>query len=149
MKKLSALLTFVLLATLTTTAQIKTPVKWSYAAKKINNTEAVVLIKATIQKGWHVYSQNIKPGGPIPTGFTFAKSADYTVVGKTSEPKGISHFEKVFDMDVVYFENAVVFQQKIKLNKSTTNVKGTVEFMVCNDMECLPPDEVNFSIPVK
>lgn len=149
MKKLSALLAFVLITTLTTSAQIKTPVKWSYAAKKLNNNEAMVLIKATIEKGWHVYSQNIKPGGPIPTSFTFAKSADYATVGKTSEPKGISHFEKVFDMDVIYFENAVVFQQKIKLNKPAANVKGTIEFMVCNDKECLPPDEVSFNIPVK
>lgn len=136
-------------STLFASAQIKTPVKWAYAAKKINKNEAVLLIKATIEKGWHIYAQNIKPGGPVPTSFTFAKSADYTPVGKPTEPKGISHFEKVFDMDVVYFENEVVFQQKIKLNKPATSVKGTVEFMVCNDKECLPPDEVNFNIPIK
>jgi hypothetical protein len=34
-------------------AQIETPVKWSYAAKKINSKEAVVFIKATINDGWH------------------------------------------------------------------------------------------------
>jgi len=149
MKKVSAIVAFLLLTTLAISAQIKTPVKWAYAAKKLNNNEAVVLIKATIDKGWHIYSQNIKPGGPIPTSFQFAKSTDYALNGKTAEPKGISHFEKVFDMDVVYFENEVVFQQKIKLNKPTATVKGTLEFMVCNDRECLPPDEVNFSIPIK
>lgn len=52
-------------------------------------------------------------------------------------------------MDVIYFENAVVFQQKVKLNKAATTVKGTIEFMVCNDHECLPPDEINFSVPIK
>lgn len=149
MKKITAFLALLIFSTLAASAQIKTPVKWAYAAKKINNNEAVLLIKATIDKGWHIYSQNLKPGGPVPTSFTFAKSADYTLVGKTAEPKGISHFEKVFDMDVVYFENEVVFQQKVKLNKASTSIKGTVEFMVCNDKECLPPDEVDFTIPIK
>ncbi|GAA4804261.1 hypothetical protein GCM10023231_36660 [Olivibacter ginsenosidimutans] len=150
MKKLSALLmTILMLNVLAVSAQIKTPVKWSYAAKKINDKEAVVLIKASIEKGWHIYSQNIKPGGPVPTSFTFTKSADYAPVGKTAEPKGINHFEKVFDMNVVYFENEAVFQQKVSLNKATTNIKGTIEFMVCNDHECLPPDEISFNVPIK
>lgn len=148
MKKLGILIVFAFF-TSALSAQIKTPVKWAYAAKKINNNEAVLLIKATIDKGWHIYSQNIKPGGPVPTTLTFTTSADYTPIGAATEPKGISHFEKVFDMDVVYFENEVVFQQKVKLNKAATNVKGTIEFMVCNDKECLPPDEVNFNIPIK
>jgi DsbC/DsbD-like thiol-disulfide interchange protein len=52
-------------------------------------------------------------------------------------------------MNVSYFEDEVVFQQKIKLNKATTAVKGSVEFMVCNDKSCLPPAEVTFTIPVK
>ncbi|MNW21061.1 hypothetical protein D3C71_2217640 [compost metagenome] len=52
-------------------------------------------------------------------------------------------------MNVSYFGNQVVFQQKVKLNKATATVKGTVEFMVCNDKQCLPPDEVSFNIPVK
>src|SRR5690606_23388852 len=149
MKKRSIVLTVMLFSFIAVSAQIKTPVKWAYAAKKLNDKEAVVLIKATIEKGWHIYSQHIKPGGPVPTSFTFTKSADYTPIGKTTEPKGISHFEKVFDMDVVYFENAVVFQQKVKLNKPTTTVKGSIEFMVCNDKECLPPDELSFSVPIK
>ena len=52
-------------------------------------------------------------------------------------------------MNVSYFEKAVIFQQKIKLNKAATTAKGKVEFMVCNDRQCLPPEEIEFSIPVK
>jgi hypothetical protein len=48
-------------------AQIHKPVKWTVASKKLNNKEAVVYVKATIQNGWHIYSQNVKDGGPIPT----------------------------------------------------------------------------------
>jgi DsbC/DsbD-like thiol-disulfide interchange protein len=118
-------------------------------AKKTSKNEATIYIKASIDKGWHIYSQNLKPGGPTKTIFTFAPSKDFTLVGKTIEPKAITEYEKVFKMNVSYFEDEVVFQQKIKLNKATTAVKGSVEFMVCNDKSCLPPAEVTFTIPVK
>jgi DsbC/DsbD-like thiol-disulfide interchange protein len=130
-------------------AQLESHVKWAYAAKRTSATEAVVLIKATMDQGWHIYSQNVKEGGPVKTNFTFTKSADFTLIGKPSEPAPITRYEKVFSMNVGYFENSVVFQQKIKLKPGkTTTVKGKLEFMTCNDSKCLPPDEVEFSIPV-
>ncbi|RZK59529.1 MAG: sugar transporter [Pedobacter sp.] len=149
MKKAILILTLMFFSTVGAFAQLENPVSWSYKATKINKTEAIVYLKATIEDDWHIYSQNIKPGGPNKTVFSFAKSKDFTLVGKTTEPKPITKYEKVFKMDVLYFENEVIFQQKIKLAKGTTIVKGKVEFMVCNDKQCLPPSEVTFSIPVK
>ncbi len=130
-------------------AQIVTPVKWSYAAKRISKTDAVVFIKATIDKGWHVYSQTVGEGGPVPTSFSFSPSKEYTLVGKTSEPKPVSKYDKTFSMNVAYFESSVIFQQKVKLKAAQTVVKGKLEYMACNDQKCLPPDEVNFSVAVK
>ncbi len=130
-------------------AQILTPVKWSYAAKKTTKGEAVVLIKATIDAGWHIYSQNIKAGGPVKTSITFSPSKQYMVIGKTIEPAPVTKFEKSFGMNVSYFEKVVVFQQKIKLKAAQTTVKGKIEFMTCNDQKCLPPDDVDFSVVIK
>lgn len=130
-------------------AQILTPVHWSYGAKKISPTEAVVFIKATIDDGWHVYSQTVKDGGPVKTTITFTPSKDYSTIGSTIEPKPISRMEKVFNMEVGFFEKSVIFQQKIKLNTAQTTVKGTLEYMTCNDHQCLPPDDIEFNIPVK
>lgn len=148
MKKYILILLTVLFAG-ATQAQVLEPVKWSYASKRISKTEAVVLIKATLDQGWHIYSQNVADGGPVATSLTFAPSKSFTLVGKTTEPKPINKFEKVFKMNVGYFENSVVFQQRIKIKAGQPVVKGTVEFMACNDEKCLPPDEVSFSIPVK
>jgi len=130
-------------------AQILTPVHWSYAAKKISSTEAVVFLRATIQDGWHIYSQTVKDGGPIKTSFTFTPSSTYTLIGATIEPTPITRNEKVFSMDVSYFEKSVTFQQKIKLTAGQTTVKGTLEYMTCNDSKCLPPDDIDFAIEVK
>jgi hypothetical protein len=120
-------------AALQTQAQILTPVHWSYAAKKISKDEAVVFMKATMDEGWHVYSQTVKDGGPV----------------KTTEPTPVTKYEKVFSMDVSYFEHEVIFQQKIKLKAGQVTVKGTLEYMTCNDHQCLPPEDVEFSIAVK
>jgi hypothetical protein len=148
MKKV-ILTAIVFIISLNARSQILTPVKWSYAAKKLSNNEAVVFIRASIDKGWHIYSQNVADGGPVKTSLSFNPSESFTLNGATAEPKPISKYEKVFSMNVSYFEGTVVFQQKIKLKEAQTNVSGAVRFMVCNDKQCLPPDDVEFNIAVR
>lgn len=149
MKRLTLILSLLFFSSLGAFAQLEDPVSWSTVAKKTSPTEATIYIKATLEDKWHLYSQTTKPGGPTKTVFTFTPSKDYSLIGKTLEPKPISKFEKVFNMNVQYFENEVVFQQKVKLNKGTTVVKAKVEYGVCDDKSCLPPTEVAFSIPIK
>lgn len=135
--------------TLTGRGQILKPVQWSYAAKKISNTTAVVLLKATMKPGWHIYSQHLQAGGPVRTSFTFARSSGYSLIGQTREAKPLTRMESVFHMNVRYFERSVIFQQRIRLKMPGVTVKGTVEYMTCNDKQCLPPEDLAFSIPVK
>lgn len=149
MKKLRVLIGMVTLFISGAYAQIERPVKWSYASKKINEKEAFVFIKATIAKGWHIYSTNLKEGGPVRTSFTFSKSPAYLINGKIVEPKPITRFESSFGMNVSYFENEVIFRQKVGLRKAEPTVRGTLEFMVCNDHKCLPPEDVDFKIVIK
>ncbi|MCE2845749.1 MAG: thioredoxin family protein [Sphingobacteriales bacterium] len=129
-------------------AQIQRPVKWSFKADRKEN-KVTVTLNATIDAGWHVYSQNLPAGGPIPTSFTFTPSADYTLSGKVSEPPSEEIYDANFDMKVRYFGESAVFRQKLdaKTDKAFS-VNGKLEFMVCNDQMCLPPEEVEFSIPV-
>lgn len=149
MKKITLVVSLLFFTSLGAFAQILDPISWSYSAKKTSATEATVYIKAILDQGWHLYSQTVKPGGPTATVFTFPKSKDYTLVGKTIEPKPIVKFEKVFNMSVAFFQDQAIFQQKVKLNKGAKTVKGKVEFGVCNDESCLPPSEVEFNIPIK
>jgi len=149
MKKITLVIAALLAAVTGVSAQILKPVKWQFGAKKISNDEAVVFMKATIDNGWHIYSQHVEEGGPIRTSFTFTPSADFTLVGKPAEPKPKTKREEVFGMDVAYFDKEVVFQQRIKLKKGETTVKGVVEYMACDANQCLPPDEVEFTVAVK
>ncbi|MET1057666.1 MAG: protein-disulfide reductase DsbD N-terminal domain-containing protein [Pedobacter sp.] len=149
MKKIIFLSITLLLLSITAFSQILKPVAWSYAAKRTSPTTATLYLKATIDEGWHLYSQFVKDGGPVKTTFTFPSSKEYTLVGKTIEPRPISRFESTFGMNVGFYEHSVIFQQKIKLSSKSTPVKGTVQFMVCDDKQCLPPEDIDFTITVK
>lgn len=137
-----------LILSLSAQAQILTPVKWSYLAKKTSKTEAILMIRATMDHGWHIYSQTVPDGGPIRTSFSFKPAKTFSLVGTMVEPKPITKFEKTFDMSVSYFEKTVTFQQKIKVSAGKILIKGSVEFATCNDVGCLPPETISFSIPV-
>ena len=148
MRKLILLITILMIG-LNSYGQIEAPVKWSYAAKKISSTGAVVFLKATIEPGWHIYSLNVKEGGPIKTSFTFDKSKDYTLMGKPSEPNPIVKYDNNFKLNLTYFEKEVIFQQKIKLKSADVSIiKGKLEYMTCNDKKCLPPEDLDFAVPL-
>ena len=136
MKKILLLLT--LLVSTVSFSQILDPVDWSTSIEKISETEYDLVIKATIEPKWHLYSQTLDEGGPIATTFTFPESENYTLVGKPTEDEGHSAPEPAFDnMLVKYFENEATFKQRIKLNSTSSfSINAEVEYMVCDDSQC-------------
>lgn len=129
-------------------SQVKNPVQWNFSAKKINSTTYEVYLTANMEDGWHVYSQHTPDGGPIPTTIKFAKNPLLTLSGTAKESgKKEQKFEELFGVDVIQFSDKVVFVQKIEVKgKAKTSLTGSVEFMTCNDQECLPPTTQKFSI---
>lgn len=124
-------------------AQILEPVKWSTSVEKISDTEYNLVSIATIDKGWHLYSQNVPDDGPIPTTFTYAEDG-FQLLENTKEEEGHTVDDPVFEMKIKFFENKAEFKQRIKvLNNELSIVKGEVEFMVCDDARCLPPSYVD------
>lgn len=143
MKKLITLL-LIAFATIAN-AQIHNPVKWKTAVEKINDNEYYLVATASIEAGWKLYGQNIPPNGPVPTSFKYAQTPAFELVGKTEESKPIVKHDKVFDMEIAYFYRQAVFKQRIKLLGEVTSIsiKAEVEFMSCDDSNCLPPDSVD------
>ncbi|MEI6124221.1 MAG: cytochrome c biogenesis protein CcdA [Bacteroidota bacterium] len=140
---------FLIVCISTLQAQILTPINWTFSSNKTSDTEAVLLFTAKIDKGWHLYSQSVPTDGPVPTTFTIEKNKGVQLVGKIAEPKGITENDPVLNMVLKFFANKAVFTQKIKLvTDKPTTVKGSVNFMCCNDVSCLPPNDVSFSIKV-
>ena len=125
-------------------AQILEPVKWSTSVEKVSDTEYQLISKATIESGWHLYSQNVPEDGPIPTSFVYDESnGAFKFIDNTSEEKGQTIDDPVFQMKIKFFEKSAIFVQKIEVLGEETTVNGIVEFMVCDDSRCLPPTEVD------
>lgn len=124
----------------TAKAQVLDPVKWSTSVEKISDTEYDLIAKATIDRGWHLYSQSVPEDGPIPTTFMYDIGKHAELMGNTIEDEGQTVDDPVFNMRIKYFDNVAEFRQRINvLNNELSIVKGEVEFMVCDDMRCLPP----------
>jgi len=133
--------------------QMYNPVKWTTTVEKISDKEFILKAQAKIQSGWHLYGQYIEEGGPSPTAFTFKnQSKKFDLIGKTTEDKGHETVDKIFDMKIKYFEDKALFTQKIKfISDDVSNIAAEVDFMVCDDSNCLPPstEELTFKIPTE
>lgn len=142
------LLFALLLVTTSTFAQIKNPVSWSFSSKKIDATTYEVNLTATLDDDWHIYSQTTPDGGPVATTIEFTKNPLVALQGGAKETGKLEkRFEPLFGVDVKQFSGKVSFVQTVKLKgKVKTTVNGAVEFMTCNDHECLPPAKEKFSI---
>ncbi len=124
--------------------QILNPVKFSYSTVKKGNNQYEVHIKTFVEPRWHIYSIFNPDGGAQPTALTFTNGKP---IGKAKEAgKMKTIFEKVFNVDQKYFETNVDFIQTVKVVPGTKKVSGTIEYMVCNDKQCLPPKAVAFDI---
>jgi len=119
-------------------------VNWEFSYDKLSSS---VLIKGTIDEGWHLYSQKTPANsGPIPVTITFLKNKGLKLIGNCEEkldPHDI--FDENFDSKVYLFENSCLSCQKIRL-KNLYKLNGSVNYMVCDKSRCLPPIEVPFTI---
>ncbi len=125
------------------------PVKWSLEVQEQADGVYALALKATIDKGWYIYSQFIEEeDGPEPTSVEFEEDPNVEMLGKAEEVSDhkVSGFDKVFEMEVTKYKEEVVFLQKIKVADANKPVHGLVYFMTCDDTKCLPPTEVPFKV---
>ena len=146
MKKL-LLIGIVMIIGLSAIAQIKDPVKWKATSKKVGNSYQVILT-ATLPKPWHIYSQFTGRGGPLPTELKFTKNPLLTFDGGVKEVGKLKEeYDTNFDTKVKYFGDKVDFVQMVKVKGNLkTNVNVTIEYMTCDDNQCLPPTKKTFNV---
>jgi hypothetical protein len=120
-------------------AQIHKPVSWHFSATPINSKEVKLAFTANLEDGWHIYSQHLEKGGPLPATFTLQPNNDYKLIKNVDEESTrIKSYDKTFLMDIVWFEKVAVFTQTIRLIEPVTTVRGKIEFMACRNELCLP-----------
>jgi hypothetical protein len=131
-------------------AQSSKQVNWTYSSKKIADKTYEIHMTAVIGGNYHMYAQDAGGDGPIPTTFTFTKSPLLSLDGAVKENgQMVKKFESAWSHDVKYYERTVDFVQVVKLKSNVkTALAGKVEFMVCNDHECLPPADVDIKVNI-
>lgn len=150
MKKTVITLFFACITSLVT-GQIKDPVSWSYETKKKTADTYDVIITAHVEEPWHIYSQKTGKGGPIPTRVSFKANPLLVITGSPKELGKVEQiYDDIFKTNVAYLSGKVQYVQTVKLKSSVkTNISGTVEYMVCDDTQCLPPAKKSFDLKLQ
>jgi thiol:disulfide interchange protein DsbD len=149
MRKIIVLSSLLFCCFATANAQIYDPVKFNTVLTPVSDTEAEIIFTATIEPGWHVYSTDLDEG-PISATFHIEKTDGVEPVGKL-KPRGkeVKKFDRIFQMDLRYFETKGEFVQRVKFTKPEYVITGYLEYGACSDETCLPPSDVPFSFSGK
>ena len=150
MKKFVTLLMLTFLA-LAVQAQILTPVKWNIKLEDSDSAEKTLVVSDKLDAGWHLYDMNLPEGGPISTSFSFENLKGAKAIGTPIASKeATTVFDEQFQMELRWFAGEVSFRQKIEVtDPKHLQVNGYVEYMACNDENCLPPEQEEFAFSAK
>lgn len=142
------LLIVVIAGLISVDAQIHEPVKWKFELKNTGPKTAEVVMTASIEEGWHLYTMDIPENGPIPTRFSFETLNGVKLIGKVvAKSKHKEVYDQSFSMNLGWYADKAVFVQKLSFDDAAKiKIKGNVEFMVCNDESCLPPTQEYFDL---
>lgn len=142
------LVTLLILILSISSAFAQKPVHWKFSTKKVGANQYELHLSATIDKPYHIYSQNNSEDGPLPTTVTLKKNPLLIPDAKVVEVgKLVDKYEEAFKMNVRYFEGKVDFVARIKTRTAVnTNVAGSVHFMACTQEKCLAPETVTFNL---
>ena len=130
-------------------AQILNPVQWKTKVVQKSATEFELVMDATIENEWHMYSQFTPENGPLPTVFNYKNAkGNFDLVGKTKESPYKKVYNDIFEVDEYYFAKTAQFKQIIKVtNPKVKEVKVYVEYQVCKE-QCIQQDATfTFKLP--
>ena len=125
--------------------QMMDPVHFTSQLKMLEGDEAEIIFSATVDPGWHVYSTDMGNDGPISATFNAVKMDGVETVGKL-KPRGnvVKQFDKMFDMELRFFEHKAEFVQQVRFTKPQYTIECYLEYGACNDEMCMPPTQVDF-----
>ncbi len=122
------------------------PVKWTIETEKLSDTEYNLIYKAKIDDHWHLYSQHLPEEGAIPTEFLYdsiQKTKYFKLIGEAKESESITEYDKVFEMDLTYFDHEATFTQKIEvLDPELKQIESEISFQACDDEKCIFESEI-------
>ena len=146
--KMKRILTIVIAAvcSLAMSGQMMDPVHFTSQLKVLDGGKGEIVFQATIDDGWHVYSTDLGNDGPISATFHADKMEGAEAVGRL-EARGnvLKQYDKMFGMELRFFEKKAMFVQKIRFTKPRYDIRCYLEYGACNDEMCMPPTQVDLA----
>jgi hypothetical protein len=144
MKALAVSFLFTLISLMAFSQNLE-PVSWGFEVNQIEDGSYNLVATAKMKGNWAIYSQYTSEGGPVPLKFTYEDSVK--LKGETKEnSKAIKKMSDLFEVEVIKYKKEALFTQNFSPNKGQSSIKGTLKFMCCDNLRCLPPTEVAFDI---
>ncbi|MBR3030540.1 MAG: thioredoxin family protein [Bacteroidales bacterium] len=144
MKKIILFLSVVILGCLSAAAQ---SVTWSATSSKVQDGLYNVEVTAVIPSGWHIYDLEDYEGGPNPTVITFNLPKGAELAGEMQVSKEpVRYQDDIFEMEIGYWDGVVTFTQPVAYNGKAAKATIDLEWMMCNDTSCSPPQDEQIKI---
>ncbi|GGD40028.1 protein-disulfide reductase DsbD family protein [Muriicola marianensis] len=143
MKKFLNIITIFLFSIASVAQDGEDPVQWTQELISTGEGDYELVMKGTIEEGWHVYSQFTAEGGSLPSEFTYVNAGkDYELVGGTLESETQKAYSEIFEVEETFFKKEAVFRQKVRLlDPDLKQIQVELFYQVCKEV-CIPKDEV-------
>ncbi len=146
MKRIVSLLTLYIYIGAVALAQFQSPVNITATQKKVADDAIEIVFQGTVEAGWHVYGTDIADGGPTRAELTLEKLQGLKPDGKLrATGKVHKAMDEMFGMEVSYMEGTASFAQRFIITEPEYEVVGYLTYGACNDENCIPPTDVEFS----
>ncbi|MCR5849413.1 MAG: thioredoxin family protein [Bacteroidaceae bacterium] len=146
MKRIISILALYICVAAAAVAQFQNPVNFSVTQKKVGDDALEIVFQGTVEAGWHVYSTDIADGGPTRAELTIEKQKGLKPNGKLRATGKVQKaMDDMFDMELSYMEGTASFVQRFTITEPEYEVAGYLTYGACNDENCIPPTNVEFS----
>ena len=124
-------------------------VTWTGTAERLDDNAYRIVLEAAIPAGYHMYDMGPYDGGPNATTITFTPNEDVTLEGGVEQlDTPHRYFDELFGMEIGTFSGKARFAQRVKLAAPQAALKAQIEWMICDDTSCMPPDDTDLTIAV-
>ena len=124
-------------------------VGWTGSVEPLGGAEYELRFEAAIPSGFHMYDMGPYEGGPNPTVITLSPEAGVELVGSVEQrTKPHRYFDQMFQMEIGTFSGKAQFAQCVTLTATEATLKAQIEWMICDDTNCMPPEDTELTITV-
>ncbi|MCD8034202.1 MAG: thioredoxin family protein [Alistipes sp.] len=122
---------------------------WKSTVEPLEGDTYRIVLEASIPAPYHMYDMGPYEGGPNATAIVFTPGEGVTLEGGVEQlTTPDRHYDKTFEMEIGTFAGKARFAQRVKLSVPESSVKAQIEWMLCDDTSCMPPDDTELTIAI-